>query len=100
MREWCARNEATNDARYSAACDPWSHEFGATNWVVGVDGELAVSDPTRWQDVQDESSFCEVLGKVRTLVSEECRGWVQLLGAGSVLFDFLVPVPLSWPTTM
>ena len=64
LRGWCA-GASRSDVRYSAACDPWSYEFGSTNWVVGPDGELEVADPSRWQDVQDESSFCEVLGKVR-----------------------------------
>jgi hypothetical protein len=63
LLDWCSRPGASNDTRYSEVCDPWSHEFGTTNWAVGDDGMLRLADPSIWQDVQDESSFCEVLGK-------------------------------------
>lgn len=90
QRGWCAQPDARKDARYSEACDPWSHEFGAKNWAVGPDGALHLSDPTRWQDVQDESTFCEVLGRVRS-------SNVELFHAPAVICEgFAVEVVLGF----
>jgi hypothetical protein len=62
---WCEKPDSKKDGRYEQACNPWHPEFGTINWVTSpTDGSLEKADARRWQDVQDESSFCEVLGKV------------------------------------
>lgn len=88
--EWCTLNSSRSSPYFRYACDVTFEEFGMKSLRLNDAGELVEPLPSDPVDTQQDSSFCEVLGKtqrswLRSAVQQSTAP-VQLFVSGSVLF--------------